>query len=95
MNTIELQKSISRFRIHIAKHAKYDTIIVGLWFLTLLPPYLKLVLKLQISYVQLIPILILIIGLTIVFSKGIYKKWDKKLKEYEEQLQQVIDFEND
>lgn len=93
MNTIELQKSISRFRIHMAKYAKYDIIIVGLWFLTLLPPFLKLILRLQISYLQLIPILLLIVALTIVFSKDTYKKWDKKLKENEEQLQRVIDFE--
>lgn len=94
MNTIELQKSISRFRIHMAKYAKYDIIIVGLWFLTLLPPFLKLVLRLQISYVQLIPILLLIVALIIVFSKDTYKKWDKKLRENEEQLQRIIDFEN-
>jgi len=37
---IELQRRIQRFRIHTAKHKKYDGGIVLIWLLTLAPPFL-------------------------------------------------------
>ena len=94
MNTIELQKSICQFRIHTSKYAKYDILIVALWFLTLLPPLLIIILKFQISFIQLIPLFLLIVALTVILSKDIYKKWDKQLAENEDYLQSIIEFEN-
>lgn len=93
MSTIEFQKSVCKFRIHISKYAKYDALIVTLWLMTLLPTYLNYVLNLQLSFLQLFPILLIVAILIVVFSKDIYKKWDKELKENEEQLQKIIVFE--
>lgn len=93
MNTIELQKAICQFRIHTSKYSKYDISIVSLWILTLIPIYFKYILKIQISLLPLISIITLLIVLTLVFSKYIYKKWDKQLKENEEQLNLITEFE--
>lgn len=94
MNTIELQKSICKFRIHTSKYAKYDMFIVAFWFMTIFPPYIKYVFKFQISIMQMIPVLLLITALIVAFSMVAYKKWDKQLIENEEQLQRIIEFEN-
>src|SRR5258705_2540207 len=93
MNTIELQKAICKFRIHTAKYSKYDFAIVSLWFLTLTPIYFKFILKINILLLPLYSIVISLIVLTLIFSKYLYKKWDNQLKENEEQLKQVIEFE--
>lgn len=93
MNTLELQKSICKFRIHTSKYAKYDTSIVALWLITLLPSFLKYLLKIHLSYVQLFFILLIIVVVLILFSKDIYRKWDTQLKENEEQLHKIIEFE--
>lgn len=93
MNTIELQRAICQFRIHTSKYSKYDISIVSLWFLTLIPLYFKFILKIQISLLLLFSIITLLIVLTFVFSKYIYKKWDNQLKENEEQLNLIMEFE--
>lgn len=92
MNTIELQKAICQFRIHTSKYMKYDISIVSLWFLTLIPIYFKYILKIHISLLPIFSILTLLV-LILVFSKYIYKKWDKQLKENEEQLNIITEFE--
>lgn len=93
MNTLELQKAICQFRIHTSKYSKYDISIVSLWILTMLPMYLKFILKIHISPLPLFSIIILLVVLTFVFSKDIYNKWDNQLKENEQELNQIIEFE--
>ncbi|MEO7767905.1 MAG: hypothetical protein ABIS01_10775 [Ferruginibacter sp.] len=94
MSTIELQKAICQFRIHTSKYSKYDISIVSLWFITLVPIYFKFILKIDISLIALYSVIITLIGLTFIFSKYIYKKWDNQLKENEGQLNKIIEFEN-
>lgn len=93
MSTIELQRAICQFRIHTSKYSKYDISIISLWFFTLIPIYLRYILKINISILPLYSIIISLIVLTLVFSKYIYKKWDNQLKENEEQLIQIMEFE--
>lgn len=93
MNTVELQKTICQFRIHTSKYAKYDISIVSLWFFTLIPIYSKFIFKIDISLFSLYAIIAILITLTFVFSKNIYKKWDKELEQNEEQLNQILEFE--
>lgn len=93
MNTVELQKTICQFRIHTSKYSKYDISIVILWILTLMHIFFKFILKIHISLFPLFSIITLLIVLTLVFSKYIYKKWDKQLEESEEQLNQILEFE--
>ncbi|MEO5910611.1 MAG: hypothetical protein ABIP95_06960, partial [Pelobium sp.] len=89
----ELQKTICQFRIHTSKYAKYDISIVSLWFFTLIPIYSKFIFKIDISLFSLYAIIAILITLTFVFSKNIYKKWDKELEQNEEQLNQILEFE--
>ena len=98
MTTIELQKSICKFRRHTSKYAKYDIGIVAIWMLTLTPIYLKSLLQIDVyssstNLLILLIISILLISLMIIFSRGIYQKWDAQLLEIEEQMKQVKEFE--
>ncbi len=93
MNTIELQRAICHFRIHTSKYSKYDISIVCLWFLTVVPIYFKFILNINIPLIPLYSIITSLIVLTFVFSKYIYKKWDNQLKENEEQLNLIMEFE--
>ena len=95
MNTIELQKAISQFRIHTSKYSKYDVSIVCLWVLTLQPILFKYIFKIDsfFPYLLLYFIFLLWILFTLVRSKHVYEKQDKQLKELEEQLNQIMEFE--
>lgn len=94
MNSIELQKTICQFRIHSMKYSKYDISIVSFWLITLIPIYCKYILKLDYSFLSILAIDVAFIGLVYFLSKNIYEKWDNELKENEEQLNKIIDFEN-
>lgn len=99
MTIIELQKTINSFRIHTLKYSKFDSAIVVLWFLTLIPVLLKLFFKISIitNLNQLIIYsLIVIFGIIILIKFlpfSIYKKWDLELKNAEKQLNEVREFE--
>jgi hypothetical protein len=95
MNTIELQKAIFQFRIHTSKYSKYDISIVCLWFSTVIPIYLKYLRDIDIPLIPLYSIIVSLIVITFLFSKYIYKKWDKQLEENEQELNQIIEFEKD
>jgi hypothetical protein len=99
MSTIELQKNISRFRVHTSKYSKYDISIVCIWFLTVLPICFKYFSK-YFPFIFTQPIFIycyffLLIFLLIILPIFLYKKIDKKLEESERQLDQLIEFEKD
>ena len=95
MNTIELQKAICQFRMHAARYSKYDFLIMSLWILTITPLYFEFILQIHVALLPLFSIITLLIVLIFVFWKYIYRRWDKELKENEEQLKQIIDFEKD
>jgi len=99
MSTIELQKNISRFRVHTSKYSKYDISIVCIWFLTVLPICFKYFSK-YFPFIFTQPIFIysyyfLLIFLLIILPIFHYKKIDKELEESERQLDQLIEFEKD
>jgi len=99
MSTIELQKNISRFRVHTSKYSKYDISIVCIWFLTVLPICFKYFSK-YFPFIFTQPIFIysyyfLLIFLLIILPIFHYKKIDKELEESERQLDQIIEFEKD
>jgi hypothetical protein len=99
MSTIELQKNISRFRVHTSKYSKYDISIVCIWFLTVLPICFKYFSK-YFPFIFTQPIFIycyffLLIFLLIILPIFLYKKIDKELEESERQLDQIIEFEKD
>lgn len=94
MSTVELHKAICEFRIHTLRHAHYDTAVVCLWLLTLLPISAKFHLF-NFSNVLLCGVIILMIVLALLYSKGIYKNWDIQLRENEFQLTRIMEFENE
>lgn len=99
MSTIELQKNISRFRLHTSKYSKYDISIVCIWVLTVVPILFKYLSK-YFPFIVIQPIFfgsyyILLIVLLTVFPIFLYKKIDKELEESERQLDQIIEFEKD
>lgn len=95
---IQLQNAISRFRTHLADNAKYDISIVALWLLTVTPIYLKYVCNFSVyGDVKAFSIFCLIAGagltLMIGFSQKAYKEFDRKLKNSEDALAELIEFE--
>ncbi|MDW3197010.1 MAG: hypothetical protein R8G66_31825 [Cytophagales bacterium] len=94
MNTVELQKAIAQFRIHTAKHAKYDLGIVALWFSAMIPVYLKLFSNQSINFVDQLLVSAAIVVLMVVLSPFIYGRYNRQLAENEAQLAKVIEFES-
>ncbi len=94
MNTVELQKAIAQFRIHTAKHAKYDLGIVALWFSAMIPVYLKLFSNQSITFVDQLLVSAAIVVLMVVLSPFIYGRYNRQLMENEAQLAKVIEFES-
>ena len=95
---LEIQKSISQFRIHIAKHAKYDILIYAIWFLTLLPLYLKSANGIFIysnpsHLVKFLAMAILFIILLLIGSKMAYRNWATDLEKEEASLEGLLKFE--
>jgi len=99
LTIIALQKEIQKFRIHTARTAIYDMAIVSVWIVTVSLAFLKWSKGYDIleNPSQLgnsaIFVGIILLGL-IFFSKHIYKDYDKKLKESEENLVTISQFEN-
>lgn len=94
MSTVELQKAIANFRIHTAKYAKYDLGIVALWFSAMIPVYLKLFSNQSISFGDQLLVSAAIVVLMVVLSPFIYGRYNRQLKENEQQLAKVIAFES-
>jgi hypothetical protein len=98
MTTLELQKTISKFRIHTSNFSKYDILILLFWYITIIPAILKGSFNISVYdnwkniSVFLFGILVLILG-TLLFSKKIYKKIDSELAESTKQLESISQFE--
>ena len=93
MSTIELQKAIGQFRIYTLKVSKYDVPLGMLWFLSMIPVHFKNISILPILSTITLSIIALSILLRPMTSRKTYEKQDKQLKELEEQLNQIMEFE--
>jgi hypothetical protein len=98
ISLIELQKSICKFRIHLSSSAKYDISIVSLWLLTMVPLYLRLGFNIFVytnpKHLSILCLLsFVVIVLTIVLSRNIYKQNELKLKRSEAYLDEIMEFE--
>ena len=95
---VEFQKLICRFRMHMAKSKKYDTAIVILWLLTLVPLCLRKNLSIDLySNTQYLVAIVVFdfvtIFLTVLFSQHVYRLYDKELKKAESELAEILQFE--
>ena len=92
MSSIELQKAISQFRIYALKASKYDAPLAMVWYLSMMPVQFTFIISPLFSF-----IILLILGVGIISSpissKTTFKKQNKQLKELEEQLNQILEFE--
>ena len=95
---VQLQKTICKFRIHTAAHAKYDMAIVVLWMLTFYPIFFRYIFNKSIysdlkSLSILCLILVVVLTVIIALSRKMYKENDQKLKNAESYLAKLIEFE--
>lgn len=100
LSIVELQKAIYKFRKHTARTAIYDMSIVAAWFVTSGLAIMKWRKDFDIfenstdlsSSTIVIGILIVTM---VIFSKIIYKNYDTKLKESEDNLAAINKFETE
>jgi hypothetical protein len=98
MSIIELQKSISKFRIHAKKYKMHDGICTIFWMLTIFPAYLKYMYDMNVygdmgdlySFLLIAGGMILYLSL---FTFFFYKKANKDLSETEKSLDRLVEFE--
>ncbi|MGB3849330.1 MAG: hypothetical protein WA958_05135 [Tunicatimonas sp.] len=99
LSLIDLQKVISKFRIHTASRAKYDGLVVAFWFLTAFPPYLNVFFGMRV-YSDIMGLatfcLLFLVAIAIGFlmSRSMYQKYEQQLKQSEAYLAAIADFEN-
>ncbi len=99
LSLIDLQKVISKFRIHTASRAKYDGLVVSFWFLTAIPPYLNVFFGVHI-YSDIMGLLTFCVLFLVVIVAGsmmtrnMYQKYDQQLKQSEAYLATITNFEN-
>ncbi len=99
LSLIDLQKVISRFRIHTASRAKYDGLVVAFWFLTAFPPYLNVFFGVHIysdiiSLLTFCALFLVVISAGSMMTRNMYQKYDQQLKQSEAYLANITDFEN-
>lgn len=99
ISLVELQKSISNFRIHTSKTEKYDIAIVIFWQITAVPlmtfAAFKILIFSNLKYFSIYCLYCIVYTtLTIAFSRKTYAKYDQKLKEAESDLEQIRAFES-
>jgi hypothetical protein len=98
LSIVELQKAIHKFRIHTSSRSTYDFLIVFIWFVTTIPAWMQVKHNTSVysggetstTYFSII------LGLTILLIlpfKYIYNKYEKKLKDAETLLSQILLFE--
>lgn len=98
ISLIELQKSISNFRIHTSKTEKYDIAIVIFWQITAVPlmtfAAFKILIFSSLKYFSIYCLYCIVYTtLTIAFSRKTYATYDQKLKEAESDLEKILEFE--
>ena len=96
---VDLQKVISKFRIHTASRAKYDGLVVAFWFLTAFPPYLNVFFGVHIysdimSLLTFCVLFLVVTAIGFVMTRNMYQKYDQQLKHSEAYLANITDFEN-
>ena len=99
ISLIELQKSISNFRIHTSKTEKYDIAIVVFWQITAVPlmtfAAFKILIFSRLKYFSIYCLYCIVYTtLTIAFSRKTYATYDQKLKEAESDLEKIKAFES-
>jgi hypothetical protein len=95
---VQLQKTICTFSVHTAANAKYDILIVALWFLTIVPICLKIVSDVSLyNDRKALAIFCLVAGITLTLmtalSRKLYAEYDRTLKKSEAYLAELINFE--
>ncbi|HEY5749221.1 MAG TPA: hypothetical protein VIU12_24300 [Chryseolinea sp.] len=98
ISIVEFQKSICRFRMHTANSKKYDTSIVIVWLLTLMPFGLRKIFGIDLYsntpyLITLVVFDFVAIFLTVLFSQYVYRLYDRELKEAESHLTEILEFE--
>ena len=98
LSIIELQKAIHTFRKHTARTAVYDITIVAVWMITAGLAFMKWAKGFdvfenssELGY-SVITVGVLVL-LMVIFSKHIYKDYDVKLKESEDNLVSITSYE--
>ena len=97
-SVVQLQKSVCAFRIHMASNAKYDILIVGFWFLTITPVFLKVSYDISLYSNYKAQIIFCLVGgivLTLMgaLSRKLYIKYDGILRKSEAYLAELIELE--
>jgi sensor histidine kinase YesM len=100
LSAIALQKAIAQFRIHTAKHAKYDGAIVLLWLATIIPvwlyKYLSVAIYASLTYFLVyLTILVVVLALSMSIFKNMYAQIDKELAENADTLATLSSFEKE
>ncbi len=97
LNTLQLQKSLCKFRIHMSKSSGYDSIIVMFWMLSVSPIYLKRFFNIYVydNPLTYFSITIIIIGISYFMSTKLYKDWDLELSRSENELYIISNFEQE
>lgn len=95
---IQVQKTICTFRIHLAANARYDILMFALWYISVMPIFLKIAFNFSLynnhralSAHCLISVVVL--TLIIALSRKAYKDYDQQLKRAESDLVELIKFE--
>ncbi len=96
---IQLQKTICTFRIHLAANARYDILMFALWYITVMPIFLKIAFNFSLYNDHKVLsahclISVVVLTLIIALSRKAYKDYDHQLKRAEANLAELIKFEN-
>lgn len=97
---LELQKSISKFRIHSSTAARYDISIVLLWLLTIVPAYIRVIshksIYASMPYLGIFVLISIILIISMIaVAKSIYAKYESVLKQSEHYLNEIMEFEKE
>jgi hypothetical protein len=100
LTVVELQKSICAFRTHTEKMKMYDFWIVVFWLVTLAPAWLKASLNLPVynnprTIIVLSSLLAIMTLIIYLVTRFMYADYNKKLKNSEEMLASIKQFEVD
>ena len=95
---VELQKVIEKFRIHTASRSVYDLLIVFVWFVTIIPAWIKVKHKTSVYLDSEFgsAYFLITVGVTLLLIipfRFIYKNFENKLKAAENSLTEIVAFE--
>jgi hypothetical protein len=95
---VELQKVIEKFRIHTSSRSIYDLLIVFVWFVTIIPAWIKIKHETSVYLDSEFgsTYFLIIVGVTLLLIipfRFIYKNFENKLKAAENSLTEILAFE--